>query len=189
MREHDITALIHGAARREPGSEDRLLGLIYADLLRLARSRLARSRVEGDLEPHSLVHEAWLRFSPALPPDMASRRVFYAYAARAMESVIVDHVRQRGAKKRGEGVAEVTLPTGFEGEAEAYDQERFESLHAAMQRLERIDSSLHELVRLRCFAGLSIEQVAELIGASPATVKRRWKQALTVLRETMGEGA
>jgi RNA polymerase sigma factor (TIGR02999 family) len=184
----DITGLIRDAARGEPGSEERLLALIYHDLLRLARSKLARERTYTDLNANALVHEAWLRFSSSIPQDVPSRRVFFSYAARAMESVIIDHVRQRQAQKRGEGVAEVTLPTGFEGQPEPHTDEQIEHLHAAMQRLERIDPELHELVRLRYFAGLTIEQVAELLEASPATIKRRWSQARTILRSEMEGG-
>ncbi len=184
----EITQLMHAAARGDAGSGDRLLTCIYSDLVRLARSKLSRERTYTDMNAQSLVHEAWLRCAGTLPQDVASRRVFYSYAARAMQSVIIDHVRQRSAQKRGDGVAEVTLPTGYEGEAEAYSDGQVEQLHAAMQRLERIDSDLHELVRLRYFAGLTIEQVAELQGSSPATVKRRWTAARTILRETMERG-
>jgi RNA polymerase sigma factor (TIGR02999 family) len=122
-----------------------------------------------------------------MPADVASRRVFFAYAGRAMQSVIIDHVRQRGAKKRGEGVAEVTLPTGFEGEAEVYTDDRIERLEAAMSRLERIDATLHQIVQLRYFAGMTVEQVAELLELPVINVKRRWTQARTILAKEMGE--
>jgi RNA polymerase sigma factor (TIGR02999 family) len=182
----DITALIQGASAGDVASGDRLIELIYADLLRLARSRLARQRGQaGQLDANALVHEGWLRFAGRLPAGMASRRVFFAYAARAMESVLVDQMRRRCSLKRGAGAVEVTLRTGIEGVAQTYDESRFEALHAALQRLERIDTTLHELVRLRTFAGLSIEQVAELLQSSTATVKRRWRQAMTILREDM----
>lgn len=187
--EQDITRLIHAAARGEQGSENALLSTIYQDLVRLARSKLARERTYTDLNAQSLVHEAWMRCAGSLPQDVASRRVFFSYAARAMQSVVIDHVRQRSAQKRGEGVAEVTLPTGYEGEAQAYTDDQVEHLHAAMERLERVDADLHELVRLRYFAGMTIEEVAEVTGASTATVKRRWAMARTILREAMGDHA
>lgn len=181
----DITALIHGAAAGDAPSGERLYKLIYGDLLRLARSRLARQGQAANLDAHALVHEAWLRFAGSLPAVMASRRVFFAYAARAMESVIIDQFRQRQSRKRGAGVAEVTLATGAGGLAESCDEDRFDTLHAALQRLERVDATLHELVRLRAFAGLSIDEAAELLEASSATVKRRWRQAMTILRAEM----
>lgn len=186
--DHEITTLLRSAAQGDAPSHERLMTLIYQNLLRLARSRLARERTYTDLNASSLVHEAYLRFAGSLPRDVASRRVFFAYASRAMESVIVDHVRRRSAKKRGEGVAEVTLGTdmeGGEGQEQVYTDEQVEALHAAMQRLERIDASMHEIVRLRYFAGMTIEQVAELVEMSPATVKRRWKEAMTILKHTL----
>jgi RNA polymerase sigma factor (TIGR02999 family) len=185
----DITTLIHAAAGGDASSNERLMSLIYRDLLRLARSRLAKERTYTDLNASSLVHEAYLRFARSIPQDVASRRVFFAYAARAMESVIVDHVRRRSAKKRGEGVAEVTLATGMEGEQATYSGDQVEALYAAMQRLERVDPALHEIVHLRYYAGMTIEQVAELLDWSTATVKRRWKEAMTILRHTLDRGA
>lgn len=183
----DITTLINQAGAGDAASRERLLALIYHDLLRLARSKLARERTYTDLNAGSLVHEAYLRFADNIPQDVASRRVFYAYAARAMESVIIDHVRQRGAKKRGEGVAEVTLPTGFEGEApQTCSAEQFEALHSALGRLERIDAQLHEIVQLRYFGGLTVEQVADTLGRAPIWVKRRWKEAMVILKHELG---
>ena len=121
----------------------------------------------------------------ALPQDLPSRRVFFGYAARAMEHVLIDELRQRLALKRGGGHVEVTLATGMDFADERYDEDRLDALHAALQRLERIDIQLHELVRLRAFAGLSVDEVAGLLALSTATVKRRWHQAITILREEM----
>ncbi len=184
---NDITSLIHAAARGESGSEGALVALIYQDLVRLARSKLARERTYTDLNAQSLVHEAWMRCAGSLPKDVASRRVFFSYAARAMQSVIIDHVRQRSAQKRGEGVAEVTLPTGYEGEAEVYSDDQVEHLQTAMDHLERVDADLHEIVRLRYYAGMTIDEVAEMTETSTATVKRRWAMARTILRQAMGD--
>lgn len=188
MTDPDITALIQAAAAGQTGAEDRLLRLIYRDLVRLARSRLARNQAVTDLNAHALVHEAWLRFSGRLPADIASRRVFFAYAARAMESVVVDHVRRRQAGKRGDGQAAITLVTGEEGATQQHDEQQLLQLHAALQRLQRIDADLHQVVQLRYFAGLTVEQVAELMELSVSTVKRRWQQAVTILRQTLDEG-
>ena len=185
MSEPDITALIHGVAAGDVPSGEQLFKLIYGDLLRLARSRLARPAGVGELDAHALVHEAWLGMAGHLPQDLASRRVFFGYAARAMEHVLIDQLRQRHAQKRGGGHIEVTLATGMDFAQESYDEERFDSLNAALQRLQRIDAQLHELVRLRAFAGLSIDEVAGLLQLSTATVKRRWHQAITILREEM----
>jgi RNA polymerase sigma factor (TIGR02999 family) len=180
-----ITALIHAAARGDAASRERLLQAVYADLTRLARSHLARERTYTDLNAPALVHEAYLRFAAHLPADAASRRVFFQYASRAMQSVVIDHVRQRSAQKRGQGQAEVTLATGVEGAEERCSDERVQQVQQAMERLERVDAGLHEIVRLRCYAGLTVEQVAELLGSSPATVKRRWKQATAILRDAL----
>lgn len=185
MTDLDITGLIREAAAGDVDSGERLFRLLYGDLLRLARSRMARQPPVGELDAHGLVHEAWLGMSGRLPGELPSRRVFFGYAARAMENVLIDQLRQRQARKRGGGCAEVTLATGMDFADERYDEDRFEALHGALQRLERIDAQLHELVRLRTFAGLSVEEVAELVGLSTATVKRRWHQAMTILREDL----
>ncbi len=115
---------------------------------------------------HALVHEAWLGLAGSLPRHLASRRVFFGYAARAMDHVLIDQLCQRQAHKRGGGQIEVTLATGMDFAAERYDEDRFDALHAALQRLQRIDTELHELVRLRAFAGLSIEEAAQLLALS-----------------------
>lgn len=184
----DITTLLHAAAGGDTASRDQLLQLIYADLLRLARSHLVRERNDTHLNAPALVHEAYLRFADRIPANVASRRVFFQYASRAMQSVVIDQVRQRGALKRGEGMAEVTLATGVDAAPEVHDAARVAEVHAAMDRLQRVDAELHEIVHLRCYAGLSVEEVAALLETSPATIKRRWKQATTILRQTLGEG-
>ena len=181
----DVTLLLHAAAGGDSASRDQLLSLIYADLLRLARSHLARERSQTHLNAAALVHEAYLRFAERIPADVASRRVFFQYASRAMQSVVIDQVRQRGAHKRGAGLAEVTLGTGIDAAPETCDAERVLAVQQAMERLQRVDAGLHEIVHLRCYAGLSVEQVAELLETSPATVKRRWKQATLILKETL----
>lgn len=181
----EITTLIHAAAAGDTASREQLLTLIYADLLRLARSHLARERTNPYLNAPALVHEAYLRFAERIPADVASRRVFFQYASRAMQSVIIDQVRQRGAQKRGAGVAEVTLGTGVDAAHEPCDADRVLAVQQAMERLQRVDAELHEIVHLRCYAGLSVEQVAELLETSVATVKRRWKQATVILKETL----
>ena len=181
----DVTLLLHAAAGGDSASRDQLLSLIYADLLRLARSHLARERTYTHLNAPALVHEAYLRFAARIPADVASRRVFFQYASRAMQSVVIDQVRQRGAHKRGAGLAEVTLGTGIDAAPETCDAERVLAVQQAMERLQRVDAGLHEIVHLRCYAGLSVEQVAELLETSPATVKRRWKQATLSLKQTL----
>jgi len=181
----DVTLLLHAAAGGDSASRDQLLSLIYADLVRLARSHLARERVNHHLSAPALVHEAYLRFAERIPADVASRRVFFQYASRAMQSVVIDQVRQRGAHKRGAGLAEVTLGTGIDAAPETCDAERVLAVQQAMERLQRVDAGLHEIVHLRCYAGLSVEQVAELLETSPATVKRRWKQATLILKQTL----
>lgn len=181
----NITQLLHGAADGDAAARERLFNLVYRDLTRLAKSHLSRERTYTHLDAPSLVHEAYLRFAEQIPPNVANRRVFYAYASRAMHSVILDYVRARDAKKRGDGVPDVTLVTGLADEC--YEDDSIEVLHSALERLERIDRDLHEIVQLRYFAGLSIEQVAEMMDSSPATVKRQWSQARTILKHEMGE--
>lgn len=127
------------------------------------------------LSPTSLVNECCLRMLGKLPEQGDGRRVFFAYAAKVMRSIIVDYVRERDALKRGGGHERVTLVTEISGEP--FDAEALMSVHQAMERLRAIDPRCHDIVELRYFAGCSIAECAELLELSPATVSRDWEKA------------
>jgi RNA polymerase sigma factor (TIGR02999 family) len=176
----EITLLLQSAATDVP-ARDRLYALLYAELKRLARSHLARMG-PGDLDPATIVHEAWIRCRDAVMPTQ--RRAFFAYAGAAMRSVIVDHVREQAADKRGGGEVLLTLstaafealpsPTGRHGrDARAVAE--------AMETLARVDARCHRVIELRYFAGLTLEEVAQELSLSVPTVKRDWQRARAFL--------
>jgi RNA polymerase sigma factor (TIGR02999 family) len=179
----EITLLLQSAAT-DVLSRDRLYALLYAELKRLARSHLARMGPR-DLDPAAIVHEAWIRCRDAVMPTQ--RRAFFAYAGAAMRSVIVDHVREQAADKRGGGDALLTLstaafealpsPTGRDGphgrDARAVAE--------AMDMLARVDARCHRVIELRYFAGLTLEEVAQELALSVPTVKRDWQRARAFL--------
>jgi RNA polymerase sigma factor (TIGR02999 family) len=177
MRE--ITQLLENARHGDVPARDELFSRVYAELQRLARAKLAQHSAPTQLDAASLVNEACLRLInlPALPGGGRSR--FFAYAAGVMRSVIVDCIRERNAQKRGSGVAPVTLVTGIpEIDARPPD---IEALDGALEQLAQIDGRAHQIVEMRYFGGLSLEEIADAQGLSVATVKRDWQKARAFL--------
>ena len=156
---------------------------VYSELMRLARSQLARAGTMS-LDAPSLVHEAYLRLQRQGAIGSAQRNVFFAYAAQVMRAVIVDYVRERRAQKRGGGEPMLTLTTGI---AEAsIGEEGIEPLHEALQALEKIDPRSHQVVELRYFGGLTEEEIADVLDVSVPTEKRDWRKARAFLFDAPG---
>jgi RNA polymerase sigma factor (TIGR02999 family) len=175
----DVSVLLKRAHQGEVEARDELFSTVYSELNRLARQKLARDPTFTNLNAASLVHEAYLCLvrQPGIPGD--NRRMFYAYAAGVMRSVIVDYVRKRDAHKRGSGVKALTL-TSSDPEAELPAPE-VEALDDALRQLAQVDERAHQIVEMRYFGGLSIEEVATALDVSPATVKRAWQKARAFL--------
>jgi RNA polymerase sigma factor (TIGR02999 family) len=152
---------------------DKLLPIVYDELRRLARGYLHRERSEHTLQSTALVHEAYLRLIDQ-NVDWQSRSHFFGIAAQMMRRILVDHARARNAAKRGEGL-KVTLDERM-AIAEARDLDVI-ALDGALDRLSKLDEGQAKMVEMRFFAGLSIEETAEALGISPATVKRDWAMA------------
>jgi RNA polymerase sigma factor (TIGR02999 family) len=181
-----ITQLLAAAGSGDSLAVGRLYEFVYDELHRLARSNLRRERSGHTLQPTALVNEAYLRLAPGDDP-WQNRRHFFHAAARAMRQILVDHARRRDADKRGGGAERVTLSdVDVAAPEEDVDVLR---LDAALDALGREDARLAELVTLRFFAGLSIEEAAATIGVSPATAKRDWAFARAWLRKRLGEAA
>lgn len=177
----EITALLEqlgdtGMPRRTV--LERLMPLIYTELKRLAHAN--RYRYHHDLAPGttSLVHEAYLKIA-ARSPDCANRKHFYRIASKAMRSILIDNARSLGRLKRGGGAASLPLH-----ESQLVSLERTDELielNDALDRLGDRDARLAQIVECRCFGGLSVEETAEALEVSPATVKRGWSFARTWL--------
>ena len=157
----------------------------YADLKRLAHGRLYRSGGVSGLDTTSLVHESFLRLVDRGDLELADRNAFFGYVGRVMRSVLVDHVREQLAAKRGGRESFVTLTTDIEGEA--ISDERLLAIDAALDALERIAPAYRQLVEMRWFAGLSVREVAELRGVSTRTVEREWEKARAFLQRLIDE--
>lgn len=172
----EITLLLEQIQSGDSVARDRLFTLLYADLKRLARGHLSKAG-PITLDPSSIVHEAWLRCGDT--PAGSSRRQFFAYASTVMRSVIVDHVRERAAQKRGGGVADVTLSTAaFEDLPQQTD---IVAVDEALQALERVDVRGHKLVEMRYFGGMTMEEIADVMELSVPTLKRDWRRARAFL--------
>lgn len=161
-----------------------LFELLYHELRRLARSRLASGGRNVLLDTTALVHESFLRLQGAGKVDLKDRNHFMAYAATAMRSVIVDYVRQRAAEKRGGDVDHVTLDTGLAETLGATDAEIVE-VHEALEALGQVDPRLVQVVEMRYFAGLSDDEIGAALGVTGRTVRRDWDRARLLLAEML----
>jgi RNA polymerase sigma factor (TIGR02999 family) len=161
-----------------------MLKLVYDELRRLARAFLFRERADHTLQPTALVHEAYLRLAGAGTP-WHDKRHFVGIAARSMRQILVERARARGAQKRWAGLDRVSMTDAL---AVAFQPEHMlPALDDALARLEAIDPEQARIVELRYFAGLSIEEAADALGMSPATLKRRFALARAWLfRELTG---
>ena len=157
-----------------PPAED-LAPLVYDELRRIAARYMRRERPGQTIQATALVHEAYLRLAHAAGTPWHDKRHFVGIAARAMRQILVERARARGAQKRWAALDRVTLTDALA--LPAADAAMLPALDEALNRLEAIDPAQARLVELRYFAGLSIEEVADALAISPATVKRRWALA------------
>jgi RNA polymerase sigma factor (TIGR02999 family) len=164
---------------------DALAPLVYDELRRLAAAYMRRERPGQTLQATALVHEAYMRLAGAGTP-WHDKRHFIGIAARSMRQILVERARARGALKRWAGLNRVTISDSLAIAAEP--DMMLPALDEALERLEQIDAEQARIVELRFFAGLSIEETADAIGLSPATVKRRWALARAWLHRELTGG-
>jgi RNA polymerase sigma factor (TIGR02999 family) len=172
----DVTRLLEAAGRGEKQAEDHLLHIVYAELHRMAESKLSGDAAHPTLQPTALVHDAWLQLVGADGRlDFSNRAHFFGAAAQAMRRILIDRARRRRAEKRGGGVEHIDLDSvdiainSRDGTLLRIDE--------ALQKLEVEDPESAELVRLRFFVGMKIEEVAEVLNISERTAKRYWSFA------------
>jgi RNA polymerase sigma factor (TIGR02999 family) len=175
---NDVTALAHAAAGGAPEAMQALFAAVYDELKHLAHRQLAAS-ANPTINTTGLVHEAYLKLIRPDSLKLNDRGHFFAVAARAMRQIVVDHARRRLAEKRGGAVQPITLDEQFS--ADALEPDKLVHLDDALGQLQRLEPRLAELVELRFFAGLSVEQVAELRDVAPRTVIRDWRRARAYL--------
>lgn len=162
-----------------------LFPLLYGELRRLARSRLAAGGRNVMLDTTGLVHESYLRLERAGKVGIQDRDHFLAYAASAMRSVVVDYVRRRAADKRGGEFEHVTLTTGLAETIGASDDEIME-VHEALDELAKVDARLVQVVEMRYFAGLTDDEIGAALGVTGRTVRRDWERARLLLAGMLG---
>jgi RNA polymerase sigma-70 factor (ECF subfamily) len=180
----DITAQLLAWSQGDQAAGGALLDAVYDELRRLAGSYLRRERRDHSLPPTALVHEAYMKLVDQRRVEWQNRAHFFAIAAQQMRRILVDHARARGAAKRGAGG---TVPlSDLELGVDPLPVDLV-ALDEALKKLAQIDERQTRLVELRFFAGLTIEETAEMLGIAPATVKRDWALARTWLyRELQG---
>ena len=172
-----VSQLLADWAARDPRALDRLVPLVYDELRRLARYHMNGERAGHTLQTTALVNEVYLRFAGIKGLQWRDRAHFFAMAGTLMRRVLVDYARRQKRGKRGGGVT-VTSLDGHDVTAEpSVDGVDIEALDDALHRLASVDPQQCRVVELRFFGGLSIEETAEALGISPATVKRDWTTA------------
>jgi RNA polymerase sigma factor (TIGR02999 family) len=179
---HDITRLLDAWSAGDPGALEDLLPLVLDDLRRIARGYLARERPGHTLQPTALIHEVYLRLLGRRSVQWENRGQFFTGMAEIMRRILVDHARRKKAQKKGGGSA----PAAFD---EALDTHTLwgpvlrgididlVALDEALGRLAEVDPRQTQVVELRYFAGLTIEETAQTLEISPMTVKREWHTA------------
>ena len=173
---NEITRQLEGMAVGDSGAADRLVELVYTELRRMAARRLSPTSGDQTLQPTALVHEVWLRLGGEQLRGWNNRAHFFAAAATAMRSILVDRARRRQALRHGGGQARVTLDDVVLADDSACDDQVL-AVHDALDKLANEDPQKAELVKLRYFAGLSVEEAAQVLGVSEATVNRWWVHA------------
>jgi RNA polymerase sigma factor (TIGR02999 family) len=182
----DVTRLLIEWTGGSQHAMEELLPLVYDELRRLAGSYLRRERSDHTLQSTALVHEAYLRMVDQRSVTWQGRAHFFGIAAQMMRRILVDHARGRDAAKRGSGACKITLDEGLLAPAER--DINLVALDQALEMLAKLDPKQARIVELRFFAGLSIEDAAEILKISPATVKREWAMAKAFLTRQMKSG-
>jgi RNA polymerase sigma factor (TIGR02999 family) len=175
-RPDPFDVLVDRATRGDKPALETLMPLVYGELRRLAAHYLKNERAGQTLQPTALVHEAYLKLLKDRPERWQNRAHFSAIAAHSMRQILIERARARDALKRGGGQPRVTFDEGLQAAVPESSIDMV-ALDAALTRLAELDAGQARIVELRFFGGLSIEETADAMGISPATVKRHWALA------------
>jgi RNA polymerase sigma factor (TIGR02999 family) len=179
-----VASLVDGARQGDEQALATLVPLVYDELRRLAASYLRRERPGQTLQATALVHDAYLRLLQDSQLSWQNRAHFFGIAARSMRQILIERARARHAAKRGGDRVRVTFDPGLI--VTVREPIDVEALDDALTRLAALDPDLARVVEVRFFGGLSIDETAEAMGISPATVKRRWTLAKAWLARDLG---
>jgi RNA polymerase sigma factor (TIGR02999 family) len=169
----DVTAILQAAQQGEAGAAAQLLPLVYAELRELAHARMAQLPPGQTLQPTALVHEAYLRLLGKTELHLENRRHFFFVAARAMRDILVEQARAKAGPQRGGDRQRVVLDENAATSEPLPDEVL--ALHEALLALEKEDPVKAEIVNLRYFAGMTMEEVAQVLGVSERTLHRQWR--------------
>jgi RNA polymerase sigma factor (TIGR02999 family) len=190
----DVTRILNAIERGDAKATEELLPLVYEELRVLAAQKLSHEPPGQTLQATALVHEAYLRLVGTERQDWASRGHFFKAAAEAMRRILIDNARRKKSLKRGGGHRPVDLPAAplrVGDESPAVDDvsraQEMLALDEALAKLAQQDSTKADLVKLRYFAGLTIEQAAKALDISHATAERYWDYARSWLRVELGQ--
>ena len=178
-----ITQLLERWSQGDEEALGELMPLVYDELHRLAGAYLRRENREHTLQPTALVNEAYLKLVDQHHPNWKNRAQFFGVAAQLMRRILIDHARRHYAAKRGGDRCNVSL--GNIGSFGNQPDADLLTLHEALERLEKIDPEQSRLVELKFFGGLTIEETAEVMQVSHATVEREWKVAKAWLKREL----
>jgi RNA polymerase sigma factor (TIGR02999 family) len=179
----DVTQILSAIERGDAKASDELLPLVYEELRRLAAYKMASESPDQTLQPTALVHEAWLRLTGNKELNWNGRTHFFAASAEAMRRILIDNARRKLALRHGGGQQRVEILE--QNIAASADDEQLLDLNEALDKLASKDKQKAELVKLRFFVGLTIEESADILGISVATAKRHWIYARAWLQTEM----
>lgn len=182
----DVTQLLAAWGRGDKSALDKLLPLVHAELRRIAQRQLRQERPGHTLQATALVNEAYLKLAGDQGLEWRDRAHFFAVCAQVMRHILIDHARSRRREKRGGGAIQVSLNDALV----VADEQSTDilALDEALSALEQLDPQKARLVELRFFAGLTIEETAEVLNSSPRTVRREWRRSKAWLVRMMREG-
>lgn len=171
----DVTVLLKDWQHGNRDALDQLLPLVHTELRRIAHGYLNRERVGHTLQATALVNEAFMKLIDQNRADWQNRAHFFALAATIMRRILVDYSRHRNREKRGDGALRITWTERLD-HAQDSDLDAL-ALDEALDELEKMDERQAKIVQLRFFAGLSVDECAEVLGVSDRTIKREWRMA------------
>jgi len=183
----DVTRILDRVQQGEAKAAEELLPLVYEELRKLAALKMAQESPGQTLQPTALVHEAWLRLVGDAHQQWNSRGHFFGAAAEAMRRILVENARRKRALRHGGGHERVDL-SSLEIAAESEDDQMLE-VSEALEELARLDAGQAEVVKLRFFLGMKLEEIASLLGVSTKTVQRQWTHARAWLFERIRHGS
>ena len=183
LSQHRVTQLLHEWGKGDPAALEQLMPLVYAELHKMARRHMQQQNPGHTLQTTALIHEAYLRLAGDSDKQWKSRAHFFGVAAKAMRHVLVDHARAKHAEKRGGALRPVPLDEGVGTSAERLAG--LIALDDALSDLAKLHPRQSEVIELRFFGGLSVDETAGILKVSPETVMLDWRSAKAWLQREM----